>query len=215
MAESEVEEMDIHDLITARDVSHGVSLREAEAMWRNRNKFNRIFLITSQDSGKKYLIGERKDGRWMCSCPHYVFRLMRAGGECKHIRFVKNNIHNLVPLYDASKRDMAVVVTMFDNVIPEEILETGGVYIVESDMDLSGGFGKEADAEYEDVPLLDDVEEDAEGYTAATYEKKINKEVRDVGGMEIIDDPTSDLLPRNVLYEIEEIEEEDEDEMEL
>gem|GEM_PF-5221091 len=27
--------------------------------------------------------------RWICDCPHFIFRLLDKGGECKHIREVK------------------------------------------------------------------------------------------------------------------------------
>jgi hypothetical protein len=34
----------------------------------------------------------RETRRWSCTCPHFIFRLRKAGGECKHITLVKETI---------------------------------------------------------------------------------------------------------------------------
>lgn len=46
--------------------------------------------FTSPD--KVYAVCELADGTWTCSCPHYLFRLSRVRGECKHIRLVRSSL---------------------------------------------------------------------------------------------------------------------------
>lgn len=46
--------------------------------------------FTSPD--KVYAVCQLADETWTCSCPHYLYRLARFGGECKHIRLVRSSL---------------------------------------------------------------------------------------------------------------------------
>lgn len=48
----------------------------------NNNQDMRFELV-SYDSGKLYEVG-CTDGKWWCSCPHFIFRLKKKSA-CKHI----------------------------------------------------------------------------------------------------------------------------------
>jgi len=43
----------------------------------------------SSDSGKTYEVDLAKN---TCTCPHFIHRLRRLGGECKHITAVKESV---------------------------------------------------------------------------------------------------------------------------
>jgi hypothetical protein len=46
--------------------------------------------FTSPD--KVYAVCLLADGTWTCSCPHYLYRLARVRGECKHIQLVRSSL---------------------------------------------------------------------------------------------------------------------------
>lgn len=44
------------------------------------------FKVESHKKGEFYKVDVNKP---FCSCPHFMFRLIKTGGECKHIKAVK------------------------------------------------------------------------------------------------------------------------------
>ncbi|MHA2502097.1 MAG: hypothetical protein ACXAE3_04455 [Candidatus Kariarchaeaceae archaeon] len=39
--------------------------------------------------GAIYTVSEHADGSWSCTCSHFMFRLSKSGGHCKHIQQIK------------------------------------------------------------------------------------------------------------------------------
>lgn len=50
-------------------------------------KLKNMFKVESHIKGKFYKVDVNKP---FCSCPHFMFRLIKTGGECKHIKAVKD-----------------------------------------------------------------------------------------------------------------------------
>jgi len=44
---------------------------------------------SDRDPDKQYVVSLKPDGTYECSCPHWIYRLKKRGGECKHIEKVK------------------------------------------------------------------------------------------------------------------------------
>ena len=44
---------------------------------------------SERDPSKQYVVSLKPDGTYECSCPHWIYRLKKRGGECKHIEKVK------------------------------------------------------------------------------------------------------------------------------
>jgi len=40
---------------------------------------------------QEYLVNHLDDGSWSCDCPDYRYRQAKLGGQCKHIRLVRNS----------------------------------------------------------------------------------------------------------------------------
>ena len=47
----------------------------------DKKDINKVYTVESLDF---------QDGiqKWVCSCPHWIFRVSKTGGRCKHILFV-------------------------------------------------------------------------------------------------------------------------------
>jgi len=44
---------------------------------------------SDRDPNIQYVVSLKPDGTYECSCPHFIYRLRKRGGECKHIEKVK------------------------------------------------------------------------------------------------------------------------------
>jgi len=44
---------------------------------------------SDRDPNIQYVVSLKPDGTYECSCPHWIYRLKKRGGECKHIEKVK------------------------------------------------------------------------------------------------------------------------------
>ena len=44
---------------------------------------------SDRDPNMQYVVSLKPDGTYECSCPHWIYRLKKRGGECKHIEKVK------------------------------------------------------------------------------------------------------------------------------
>jgi len=53
----------------------------AVRMWR---------IPSSSISGKTYSVAKDSEGRWICTCPHWIHRLWDTFGECHHIKRAKH-----------------------------------------------------------------------------------------------------------------------------
>lgn len=49
-------------------------------------KFGKNFKVESSTKGKDYVVDPLKQ---TCTCPHYSFRIIHLGGECKHLKAVR------------------------------------------------------------------------------------------------------------------------------
>jgi len=45
---------------------------------------------SSSVRGKTYTVAKDSEGRWLCTCPHWIYRLWDTFGECHHIKRVKH-----------------------------------------------------------------------------------------------------------------------------
>lgn len=57
----------------------------------NIKKEGDLFLVESSKKGKFYNVDITEK---TCDCPHYIYRMKRVGGECKHIKAVKDLLYN-------------------------------------------------------------------------------------------------------------------------
>lgn len=57
----------------------------------NIKKEGDLFLVESSTKGKYYNIDIANK---KCDCPHFIYRMQRIGGECKHIKAVKDLLYN-------------------------------------------------------------------------------------------------------------------------
>ena len=120
----------------------------ARSIWKRRDKFQKLYLITSQDSGLQYLVGKKRDGEWECSCLGYQMygkyhRLKKyldvdpSGSRCKHILFVERNEDRLQPFYDATLRDSGIVImNAFSNYFSEDEVLTQHLEGEDVEMDM-------------------------------------------------------------------------------
>ncbi len=71
------------------------------------------YSVGSSTPGKSYEVDLKKN---TCTCPHFIHRLRRTGGDCKHIKAVKG----LVSSGDASDFD-EIISFVKDNVFVDSI----------------------------------------------------------------------------------------------
>ena len=50
----------------------------------NKNYVKQWFVPSDTNSEKVYKVSEKRDGKFVCSCPHNIFKKL----ECKHIEHV-------------------------------------------------------------------------------------------------------------------------------
>ena len=147
----------------------------AKSMWKRRDEFQKMWLITSQDSGLQYLVGKKRDGSWECSCLGYQMygkyhRLKKyrdvdpTGSKCKHILYVERNENVLQPFYDSRMRDSGIVIMnafnnyFYEDELPKERVEGDELSVALDEVDdfpefLQGSGNFDMDVSIEDDEL--------------------------------------------------------------
>ncbi len=104
----------------------------------DKNKYRRLYRIRSfSDPDKEYIIGERKDGKWTCTCPAFVYRRGRKyelpDGQkvCKHIAHLYYNQRQYVPYWDADKKEYEQLMQYSVNYVKDEYLDARVMSIAE------------------------------------------------------------------------------------
>lgn len=60
-------------------------------------QYQRQWKVLSDKEGKPpYKVSLTMDGKYKCSCPHWIFRLQKTGEDCKHITDVKEGRYDAV-----------------------------------------------------------------------------------------------------------------------
>ena len=60
-------------------------------------KIGETYQVESSKPGVYYEIDLKKN---TCTCPHYIHRVRRTGGDCKHIKAVKESLSGCAEEYD-------------------------------------------------------------------------------------------------------------------
>lgn len=78
------------------------------------------------DSGKSYIVAQKDNGEWGCSCPHWIHNRKKIlDGKCKHIRFALDHIESddyIDGLMDGYINDVAKMADHFENLVPTSMI---------------------------------------------------------------------------------------------
>ncbi len=108
-----MEDISIEDIVKQ---SNPVARKKIEEMWRNKRDFVRLYVVQSHTNSEEgYLVGQRRDGSWECSCPHFIFRASKTGEICKHIQDILKNPQLYTPVFDKRQEDYGEVISLFSN----------------------------------------------------------------------------------------------------
>lgn len=77
---AKVKQLDLYALeVVSRDLSLNVLPETAQHA-------NRMEIPSESKANTMYICSQRKsDGKWMCSCPDWIYRKQKTGGKCKHL----------------------------------------------------------------------------------------------------------------------------------
>ncbi len=121
----------------------------------DKRQYKRLYRIASfTQPDKEYIVGEKLDGKWTCTCPAYIYRrgrkytLPSGQGVCKHIYAVAMNPSEYTPYWDKDREEYEELMKYAVNYIKEDLLDAR----IESMMKAKAV----AEIEPEDIPLFEE-----------------------------------------------------------